>query len=128
MNFKEWNDQHNIKVTKIMEKINDKTIDQKIEYFSFENMVKHEPDFCPLYKTNTKCHEFSELNCYYCGCPYFKMSDDVPIYINNDIKVMSICSINAKDAKAFIVDGIQQCDCSNCIIPHKPQFIKSQLK
>ena len=50
-------------------KLEDKTTDEVIEYFKFENMVKNEPDFCPLYKDNKKCHDMEDLNCYLCACP-----------------------------------------------------------
>ena len=38
----------------IMNKLEDKSIDEMIEYFKYENMKKNEPDFCPLYKLNKK--------------------------------------------------------------------------
>lgn len=33
----------------IMNKLEDKSIDEIIEYFKYDNMKKNEPNFCPLY-------------------------------------------------------------------------------
>jgi len=101
-----------------------------VEYFDYDNMAKEESEFCPLYATCTKCHKTEkEFNCYLCGCPYFRESDDKPFSVNeNGTKVMSICSINAKNAGTFIQDGVQQCDCTNCLIPHNPKLSLRFLK
>ena len=91
MEFKEWTIQHDRKKNAILKKLEGKTQDEKMEYFLFDNMVKNEPEFCPLYDTETKCHEYKDLNCFHCGCPHFKMSDDEPFYVyGNNIKVMSV--------------------------------------
>ena len=124
MTFEDWELDHNAKVDIILAKLDNKSDSEIIEYFEFDNMVKNEIDFCPLYSSNTKCHDTKYLNCYFCGCPYFRKSDDKPFYTKEDTKVMSICSIGAKDAKTFVQEGIQQCDCSNCDIPHKEAFVK----
>jgi len=34
--------------------------DEIIKYFSYDNMVKNELDFCPLYKDNKKCHNIED--------------------------------------------------------------------
>ena len=68
-----------------------------------------EKDFCPLYDKNKKCHDIENLNCYLCGCPYFRVG-----------KKRSWCSIDAKD-------GYIHQNCSNCTIPHKIQFIKNNF-
>ena len=91
-------------------------------------MVKNEPDFCPLYGMSKKCHDSKELNCYYCACPYFEESDDEPFGYNDGIKIMSQCSINSTKAGVFVQDGVQQCDCTNCFIPHKAKFALKYLE
>ncbi len=59
----------------IMNKLEDKSIDEIIEYFKYDNMKKNEPNFCPLYNLNKKCHEMEDLNCYLCACSYFRFND-----------------------------------------------------
>lgn len=61
---------------KCNEKLEGNTKQEIIEYFRFENMVKNEPDFCPLYKDNKKCHDMEDLNCYLCACPHFRFDDN----------------------------------------------------
>ncbi len=39
-------------------------------------MVEKENDFCLLYKDNKKCHDYEDLNCYLCACPYFRFDDE----------------------------------------------------
>ena len=130
MTFKEWELSHNAKVDVILAKLKGKGDIEIVEYFDYDNMAKEENDFCPLYDMGTKCHETDKpFNCYLCGCPYFKQSDDTPFYTTEDeIKVMSICSINAKHAGTFIQDGLQQCDCTGCLIPHNPKLALKYLK
>ena len=92
--------------------------EQVIDYFDFDNMVTHEPDFCPLYKTNTKCHETGRLNCYLCACPHFKCSDEPLETLVNGDKLFSLCTINSGNAGSFIVDKNVHCNCAACTIPH----------
>ena len=125
MTFKDWEDNHNKKVNKILDKIKGYSEEEIIEYFDFDNMVLHEPEFCPLYETNTKCHNIKNLSCLFCGCPYFKKSDDKPFYTREDgVKIMSSCQIGAKNASVFIHEGVGQCDCTNCTVPHNESFVK----
>ena len=58
MSYKKWFDAHGKKHAKIMERLTHLSTDEVIKYFVFENMVKNEVDFCPLYKDNKKCHGF----------------------------------------------------------------------
>ena len=53
-----------------------------IEYFKYDNMKKNEPDFCPLYNLNKKCHEMEDLNCYLCACSYFRFNDKGSYHLN----------------------------------------------
>ena len=59
-----------------MDTLTELSDEEVIAYFKFENMVKKEPDFCPLYKDNKKCHDMKELNCYLCACPNFRFDDE----------------------------------------------------
>lgn len=128
MTYKEWETSHELKLNTVLKKLSGVSIANTIEYFNFSNMLVMEPDFCPLYKTNTKCHDIEDLNCFFCACPHFKSSDSEPFYMNNNVAVMSICSINAKQAGSFISGNIQQCDCSSCHIPHTKQVISAYLR
>ena len=114
MSYKSWLDKHAIKHKKIMEKLSHLSDDEVIEYFRFENMVLKEPDFCPLYKDNKKCHNIENLNCYLCGCPNFRLTN-----------IKSCCDINSKNGKSIKdKDGFIHQDCSECIIPHNEIYIK----
>lgn len=128
MTFLEWTIKHKEDRGTILEKLKDKTVDEVAEYFNYENMVEAELSFCPLYATKTKCHNIDNLNCFLCACPFFEYSDTVPITIKDGIEVMSICNINSKEANTYIVGNKQQCDCSNCTIPHKQHNVVNTLK
>ena len=128
MTFADWTHSHVKKVDEILNKLTDLTDEEVVAYFNFDNMVEKEKDFCPLYETGTKCHDVDNLNCYFCGCPFFKNSDDKPMYMKDSIKVMSICTIGAKESSVFVYDGVQQCDCSKCDIPHKNDFVMKNIK
>ena len=126
MTYKEWFLNHSNKHKKIIKKLKNKSIDEIIDYFKFENMVKAEPDFCLLYKENKKCHNIKDLNCYLCACPYFVFDDD-GISKKDEKTLYSFCSINSKYGSSFEgVDYIHH-DCSNCTIPHKEKFIKKNF-
>lgn len=128
MTFREWETTHDTKLNAILTKLSGVSIDNTIAYFDFENMVVMEPDFCPLYATNTKCHDIPKLNCFFCACPHFRSSDTEPFYMDGDVAVMSICSINAKQAGSFTHEGTKQCDCSGCHIPHTERVISAYLR
>ena len=76
MSYKSWFETHAKKHKKIVDKLAHLSDDEVIAYFDFDNMVKNEPDFCPLYKDNKKCHDTKELNCYLCACPNFRFDDE----------------------------------------------------
>ncbi|HIP51520.1 MAG TPA: hypothetical protein EYG94_05450, partial [Campylobacterales bacterium] len=63
MSYIKWYTEHGEKHKVIMDKLTHLSDDEVIAYFRFDNMVKNEPDFCPLYKDNKKCHDLKELNC-----------------------------------------------------------------
>ncbi len=117
MGYLEWFKTHTKKHKKIVDKLKDLSDDEIIEYFRFENMVKNERDFCPLYEKNKKCHDMEVLNCYLCGCPHFRFDDSEPIY-------KSSCSIDAKDGRKLESFAVIHQDCGACLLPHREGFIK----
>lgn len=127
MTYKEWFDAHGKKHRKIMQKLSNLSDEEVIAYFRFENMVEKEPDFCPLYETQTKCHEMDMLNCYLCACPYFRFNDN-GLYTKENRTYYSICSIDAKEGKAFVSEKAVHQDCSACLLPHKESFIRKVFK
>ena len=136
MSYKSWFDSHAQKHKKIMDKLLapqghlslrsgtcGNTKEQIIKYFEFENMVKEEPDFCPLYCENKKCHAVEYLNCYLCACPNFRFSDKGVEKVEEKTKY-SFCAIDSKEGKAGVYgDAIHQ-DCSNCTVPHAKSYVE----
>jgi hypothetical protein len=126
MSYKDWFEKHGKKHREIIERLSHLNDDEVIEYFRFENMVKNEPDFCPLYAKNKKCHDIEELNCYLCACPNFRFDDNGLDRVGEKI-VYSKCSIDSKDGERFESgDAIHQ-NCSNCLVPHHKSYIKKHF-
>lgn len=126
MSYESWFEQHGAKHKKIVDKLVAKgySVDEIIEYFDFDNMVKEENDFCPLYKEPRKCHDMEKLNCYLCGCPHFRFNDD-SLGEYNGMKILSKCDIN----NGSTIGGsntIHQ-DCSKCTVPHHRAFVKKNF-
>jgi len=115
--YKDWFTEHSKKHKNILNKLNHLSDDEVIEYFRFENMVKNEIDFCPLYKDNKKCHDLKELNCYFCACPNFRLT---PTKSFCDIDSINGGSIKTKS-------GFTHQDCSKCSVPHKEVYIKNKF-
>ena len=128
MSYGEWFEQHASKHKKIVDKLvaHGYTKEQIIDYFDFENMVKEEIDFCPLYKDNKKCHEMESLNCYLCACPNFRF--DANGIKKIDAKTQySFCAIDSKDGEQGIYgDKIHQ-DCSKCTVPHHKEYVQNKF-
>lgn len=120
MTYEEWFESHYAKHKKIVEKLSHLSDDEIIEYFRFENMVEKEPEFCPLYKENRKCHDTQELNCYLCGCPNFRLTDGKE-------KLKSFCGIDSKDGKQFVGEKAIHQDCSGCLVPHRDSYVKKHF-
>lgn len=117
MSYQSWHKEHALKHKKLIEKLSYLSDDEIIKYFRFENMVVNEPDFCPLYKENKKCHDMENLNCYFCACPNFRVGESA-----------STCSIQSKDGGSIEApDGFIHQDCSKCIVPHKEKYIKKNF-
>ena len=129
MTYAEWQTQQHEKRSKLHRKLLSWGMvpDQVVSYFNFDNMSKYETDYCGLYETKTKCHDIPSLNCYNCGCPYFKVIDNPQPDLQGN-KVESICTINSSYSKIFTVNGIIHCDCSGCTIPHTVKSAKTHLE
>lgn len=124
MSYNSWFQQHGEKHQAILKKLTHLSSEEIIAYFRFENMLKHEPDFCPLYKEQKKCHDIPKLNCYLCACPHFRFNDEGLTEMYGK-KLYSTCSINSKEGKRFIDDTAMHQDCSNCTIPHHESYIRT---
>jgi hypothetical protein len=124
MGYSTWSQKHAKKHEKIVTKLQNKnyTKEEIVDYFDYENMLKEEFDFCPLYKDNKKCHDMDELNCYLCACPNFRFNDNGIEKVEDKTKY-SLCGIKSKDARESCYgDKIHQ-DCSLCLIPHAKSYI-----
>lgn len=126
MTYLEWYNSHGKKHAKIIEKLKDLSDDEVIDYFKFDNMVEKENDFCLLYKEKKKCHDYEDLNCYLCACPYFKF-DDKGISKKEEKIVYSYCSIDSKYGSEFVGPDYIHQDCTGCVIPHKKSYIKKNF-
>ena len=127
MTYSEWKIDEDIRKGILITKLQSqgKTTAEIVGYFDFDNMKEQEPDYCPLYLTSTKCHNIEKLNCFFCGCPHFEYNDD-GIYTQQGKTVYSKCTINAPKGAGFLTDKAVHQDCSNCNIPHKPDFIRKE--
>jgi Zn-finger protein len=126
MTYKEWFESHASKHAAIMQKLTHMSDQEVIEYFRFDNMVIHEPNFCLLYAQNKKCHDVQELNCYWCACPYFRFNDQ-GLEIIEEKTLYSTCSIQSKDGAQFISEKSIHQDCTGCLVPHHEKTLKKEF-
>lgn len=122
MTYSDWFYAHGKKHKAIMEKLSHLSMEEVIAYFRFDNMVEKEPDFCPLYKENKKCHDITGLNCYLCACPNFRFKDK-GFHAREGKTLYSACSINSKEGGQFITEDAIHQDCSKCSVPHYESYI-----
>lgn len=122
--FEEHAEMHKTIVDRLVSEGKDK--EEIINYFEFENMVKNEPDFCPLYKENRKCHEMESLNCYLCACPNFRFKDD-GIKKIDDKTQYSFCDIDSKDGRQGVYGEKIHQDCSKCGVPHHRSYVEKHF-
>lgn len=128
MTYISWFEDHAAKHKKLVDKLLKQNLTQEeiIEYFDFENMVKNEKEFCPLYANHKKCHEMEKLNCYLCACPNFRFTDEGIESVDDKTKY-SFCSIDSKDGKIGVYgDAIHQ-DCSGCGVPHHKSYVEKHF-
>lgn len=123
MSYRKWFDAHAAKHAAIMEKLTHQSDEEVIEYFRFENMVKNESDFCPLYAENKKCHDTADLNCYLCACPNFRFNDQ-GFTSEGGKTLFSTCSIESPDGDRYISESAIHQNCAGCIVPHRESYIK----
>ncbi len=123
MTYAQWFQMHGEKHRLLTQKLlaKDLTQEEIIAYFRFDNMVQNEPDFCELYKTNTKCHDMEDLNCYLCACPNFRFTMNPQM--KEGKRIHSHCSIDSKDGAAFEHENNIHQDCSGCLVPHSDSYI-----
>jgi len=123
MSYKKWFDEHAKKHQIIMDKLTHLNDKEVIEYFRFENMVENEPNFCPLYKENKKCHDTQKLNCYLCACPNFRFNEN-GFAKEGKMTLFSKCDIKSPEGDRFISENAIHQNCSGCIVPHKEHYIE----
>lgn len=126
MSYSSWFQAHGKKHKKIIDKLSHLKDEELIKYFRFTNMVQNEIDFCPLYAQNKKCHDNTELNCYFCACPNFRFEDD-GIEIIEEKTLFSICSIKSKDGSQYISEDAIHQNCAGCFVPHSETYIKKHF-
>ena len=124
--YADWVQEHARKHARIVEKLKHLDKEALIAYFRYENMVQNEPDFCPLYAQNKKCHDMSDLNCYLCACPNFRF-DDEGIKMEGKRTLYSYCSIDSKDGSRYVLEDAIHQDCSKCLVPHKEAYIREHF-
>ena len=128
MSYQSWFKNHGKKHKGIVLKLVSKGYSKKriIDYFEFENMTGLEPDFCPLYENTQKCHDIPHLNCYFCGCPFFRFhSDGIPK--SNGVKMYSYCHIHSQFGRQISFDKATHQDCSQCPLPHGRRYVSSHF-
>lgn len=120
MTYHEWFEAHAARHAKIMQKLEGSSDEEVIAYFAWENLSKAEPDFCPLFAQNKKCHDMEDLNCYLCGCPEFRFDDSAPY-------IQSRCAIDARGGRQIEIAGRVHQDCSGCLVPHRKGYIRKHF-
>ncbi len=128
MTYREWFDTHAAKHAALLARLEALGMEQEeiIGYFDFENMRHAEPDFCPLYAQNVKCHDMPSLNCYFCACPHFRF-DDAGIALEEGAVRYSRCSIDAPEGRSYRFENAIHQDCSLCLIPHRRAFVSARF-
>jgi len=99
-----------------------KTHEEIADYFTYSNLKKNHPGFCPLFELNKKCHGMKdeELVCYFCACPYYDYE-----YYDEEKKEYGRCKINSIYGKR---NEWGYWDCSKCLLPHRKKFVIAYLK
>jgi hypothetical protein len=124
MTYTKWFTEHSQKHKSILKTLSNKSKNEIIDYFTYENMRANHIDFCLLYATNTKCHNMKNLNCYACGCPYFRFSDDgIDLLKGRIVYSKCIKSLGSQ----YVSENAIHHDCSSCEVPHKTKFVSDNF-
>lgn len=91
-----------------------KTEEENIDSWNFEERRKSHPKECPCY-TQGPCHQ-GKINCLLCFCPEYDLS-----------KEEGGCK-RGGEGKWFYHNGKKIWDCSDCSWPHQRDNIKKHLK
>ena len=128
MSYTDWFLEHASKHKTVVSKLLTKSYTKKqiIDYFDFDSMVVNEPEFCPLYKDNKKCHDMESLNCYLCACPNFRFDDSGIAKIDSKTQ-FSVCNIESKDGRQGIYGESIHQDCSKCGVPHHRAYVEKHF-
>ncbi len=128
MGYESWVQEHAKAHKKIIDKLLTQGLDKEqiIDYFDFENMKEKEPDFCPLYAENKKCHDMEKLNCYLCSCPNFRFNDKGFKEVDGKTQ-FSYCDIKSKDGSQGIYGEAIHQDCSGCSVPHHRAYVEKHF-
>ncbi len=126
MSYIQWFEEHAAKHQGIVKKLlhQGRSEDEIIDYFDFDNMVKSEPDFCPLYAENKKCHDMKKLNCYLCACPNFRFNDNG---IRKEGRYLIKSECNIQNGDTFGHENVIHQDCSSCSVPHHRAYVKKHF-
>ncbi len=122
MTYREWYESFARRHEEVLSMLDGQSPETIYDYFDYENMKARHPDFCPLYREEKKCHDLEGLNCYLCGCPYFRYCDEGIDRIDGKIRY-SLCAIDAKQGRRFETETAIHQDCSQCFLPHLRGFI-----
>ncbi len=106
----------------IIEKYNLKTPEQIASFFIYKNLKEKEPNFCPLFPKNEKCHDMKEedLNCFYCACPFYNYE-----IWDEEKKIFGACLLSESEG---IRNQYGYWDCTNCTLSHTSEFVIKKLK
>jgi len=99
-----------LKMHKIANEIINERISEVVDNYDFEKQIEINPNGCPLYQQNQKCHNIEDLNCFFCYCPKY----------DRTVKEGK-CKIDSPKGK--YIEGIDGkiFDCSDCDYPHKKE-------
>jgi hypothetical protein len=110
--YQKWLDEHRAKVEAVIQKHKLDGEDEINLFFEYDNLKAQEPEFCPLFALNQKCHDITPLNCYGCNCPHFRFDDEAE-------RIKSWCEVKSKQGKQYFFEEEIHQDCSGCTIPHR---------
>ena len=122
MNYSRWSRVFSRKHAAILATLEGLSVEEVVDYFTYDNMRLNHPEFCPLYAQGRRCHELRELNCYLCACPHFRYCDTGIERIGRRIRY-SYCAVDAPGAAEFWTETAIHQDCSGCLLPHHRGFI-----